>query len=266
MENRRLLIEFNRGIPKTQKEIEAIKKDFLLNDICYKDIISNGGSPVIDLNIYNIQTEVVVGKSLRIVKDDFGFLKDEIDLEYDNIDIDFHEEFDKALDIFFADYCLNFIKELDRKGIYTSENLVGFKRMKLKRVNDLKNKLIQNPSLEQKVKDSIVKFYDKIYEFTSNFKVEDYQISDKLKFKLNKNQVIWLFLSMYDKGVIRGITHSDLFRFLNAHCKYFDKDEYQDMSNSRIQANKFINGHASPSESIKVLNEKFDVDFFSSSS
>lgn len=265
MENRRLLIELNLDIPKTQKEIEAIKKAFLLNDIRHKDIVSNGEIPILDLNESNIQAEVVVGKSKSIVHDEFGFDEEKVEMEYEIETINFHEEFDEALNTSFDEYCSKFIKELDRKGIYTSENLEGFKKMKLKRINDLKNILAQNHSLEHMVKDSLIKFYDKVYEFTSNFESENYQISDKLKFKLNKNQVIWKFLSMHEKGLISGITLSDLYRFLDANCEYYDKGGYHQMANSRIQANKFIKGHASPEESIKVLNQKFDKDFFGSS-
>ncbi|WNH13852.1 hypothetical protein [Thalassobellus suaedae] len=265
MENRLLLIELNQGIPKTQKEINIIKKDFLLNDIRHKEIVNNGETPTLDLNESNIQAEVVVGKSKRTFHDEFGFEREVVDLEYEIETINFYEEFDKALNISFDEYCSKFIKELDRKGVYTSESIEGFKKNQLKKINDLITYLNQSSDFEAKDKALIIQFCEKLYDFSSNFKSEDFQISDKLKFKLNKNQVIWLFQSMYDKNVISGITHPDLFRFLDDYCEYFDKAKYHQMSNSRIQANKFINGHASPKESIKALNEKFDKDFFSSS-
>ncbi|MEP3836404.1 MAG: hypothetical protein ABJM36_02100 [Algibacter sp.] len=265
MENRRLLIEFNRGIPKIQKELDIIKKDFLINDIMHKDFLRNGEYPDLDFNKTKIQTEVSVGKSVRIVQDKFGFEEEEIDLELDVIEIDFYEEFERALVALFDNYCTKFLNELDRKGVYTFEGIEEYKLVKLKKLNNLISELDKCCDLQEDIKTLISEFYNKVYDFISNFKLENYQISDKLQFKLNKNQVVWLFLSMYDKGVVSGITDLDLYSFLDAHCKYFDKDEYKDMSNSRTQGNKFINGHASPSESIRVLKEKFDEDFFSSS-
>ena len=54
MENRSLLIEFNRGIPKSKKELDILKEKFLLNDIIHRDLLKSGENPKLDLNQSNI--------------------------------------------------------------------------------------------------------------------------------------------------------------------------------------------------------------------
>ncbi|MCA0151725.1 hypothetical protein [Winogradskyella vincentii] len=264
MENRPLLIEFNRGIPKTQKELEILKKDFLSNDITHKDLLKNGENPVLDFNKTKIQSEVVVGKSMRISLDRFGFEEEEIDFEYDLKEIDFSEEFKRALEISFNNLCNKFIDELDKKGIYTSEGLEGYKNVKLKKLNDLILELDNVCDIEEGIKNLIKEFYNKLYDFISNFKSENYQVSKKLNFKLNKNQLIWFFKMMYDKGVISGLHINDVYRLLETNTRYYENGDYVDMKAVIRQAHKLTKGYTSPEKAIKKLSETFDKSFFSS--
>ena len=172
MENRRLLIELKNGIPKNQRGLDILKKDFLLNDIMHKDLLRNGEYPDLDFNKTKIQTEVSVGKSVRDVQDEFGFEEEEIDLELDVIEIDIYEEFERALEALFDNYYTKFLNELDRKGIYTFEGLEGYKLVKLKKLNNLISELDKCCDLEEDVKTLIREFYNKVYDFISNFKLE----------------------------------------------------------------------------------------------
>lgn len=263
MENRRLLIELNNKIPKSKKELDVLKKNFLLNDIMHRDLLNNDENPKIDLNQSNIQYKVVVGKSVTIVQDELGFEEEEVELEHDLIEIDFYEEFERALEALFENYKTKFIRELDRKGIYTLEGLEGFKKSKLKKINDFIIELCDVSNIEESGKQLIKEFSEKVYDFISNFKVEDYQISDKLNFNLNKNQLIFLFQTMWNKGVISGTTQGDLYTILEKTTRYKNKHSlYEDMKGVRIQANKLTKGNISLDASRKKLSSIFKGTFF----
>ena len=264
MENRRLLIELKNGIPKNQRDLDILKKDFILKDIINKDSLMNGEFPNLDFNKFKIQTKVIIGKSVRIVQDEFGFEEEEIDLELDVIEIDFYEEFERALETLFDNYCTKFLNELDGKGIYSFEGIEGYKLVKLKKLNNLISELDNCCDLEEDVKTLIREFYSKVYDFISNFKMENYQVSKKLKFKLNKNQLIWLFQTMYKKDVISGMSQSDLYRILEDGFMYRYNGKYIDMTGVSRQANKLVNSNTSPEKAIKLLSETFNKDFFSS--
>tara|TARA_R110002049_G_scaffold306078_1_gene503954 strand:+ start:11274 stop:12074 length:801 start_codon:yes stop_codon:yes gene_type:complete len=264
MNRKNLLNILNLGLPKTQKEIEELKKEFLLKDSKYKYDLNNGKNVTVDLNESKIQVDIIVGTSIRTVQDDFGFDEEACDYEIEYLNIDFYEEFNKALEISFDNFCKKFTKELNCKGVYTTEGLEGFKKSKLKKTNELIDFIKTGSDIENCIKVYLEEYYSKLYDFISNFKLENYQVSDKFKFKLTKSQLIWLFHSMLDKKVIVGITPTDLYRMLEKNTMYFDKGEFKDMTGVRVQASKLINGSSSPKKSIEELSEKFDTDFFSS--
>lgn len=266
MKHEKLLVKFDNGIPKSKEELNSIKKEFLLNDVKYKEILSSGNEPSINLADEKIHKEVVVGENHIIVKDkEFGFEEREKILEYYIKELDFHDEFQKALEKLFVNYCDRFTKELDLKAIYTPEMLEGFKKVKLKKINELKFFYNNESNITQPFKDFMIDFCDKVYEFISNFNNDDFMISDKLKFKLNRNQIILLFQTMLDKGVISGISQNDLYRILEEKTLYLnDKGGYEKMRNIRIQANKLQKGHTSSDPAIEKLSQLFDKNFFSS--
>ena len=261
MERENLLNIINLGQTWSGKAIDDIKRDFLSKDIKHQQGLEHNQIPTLDLNESKIHIKVIVGKSVRIVQDVFGFEEEEVDLEFDVIEIDFYEEFERALENVLESCCNKFIRDLDKKGVYTAEGLEGYKSSKLKKVNDLIAQLEIHSDMEEQIKIYLVKCYNKLYNYISNFKLDDYQVSSKLKFKLNKNQLIWLFFILHREGIIAGLSQNDLFRFLEANFMYYD-DDYKSMAGVRIQANKLTKGDASPEKSIEVLSEIFKKDFF----
>jgi hypothetical protein len=249
-----LLKIFNPKLPKTQQEIESIKKDFLLKDIIHK----SNSSLSIDLNKSIIETVVVFNsKNKQHIFDD-----DEFDSKNDDlVQVDFYEEFAKALADTLDSYISKFIVELERKYIYTVNDLDGYKRFKLKKINEFIQEL-ELSDVETKSKDILKRFYEDMYGFISSFNIDDTLVSNKLKFKLNKNQLIWLFQTMLNKGVISGISNLDLYRILETNSMYYDGSKYHDMSNVRTQAHKLTNGASSTKKTIEELSKIFDKNFF----
>lgn len=264
MKRKNLLGKFSPGALKTQEAIQVLKRQFLLNDIRYKGDLENGKHPIVDLSVSNIQTEVVVGKSIVKSIDDLGFEEDEVVLDYEHIEVDFYEEFKEALDNILMGYCKKFELELEKKGVYTRNDLEGFKGMKLKRINELIKYVTSSSPIEYNINKHLVEFYNNLYDFIFKFRFEDSQVDKKLKFKLKKTHLIWLFLAMYEQGLIKGMSNLDLYAFLENNTMYFDsrKGEYVDMINVRIQANKLIKGDVSPTDPTKVLEQKFHSNFF----
>ncbi|MEO7283166.1 hypothetical protein [Gelidibacter sp.] len=171
MKRKNLLDISNSGLPKSQKEIEAIKKVFLSKDIMHKEALKNNEVLDLDLNKSKIQAEVIIGKSVRIVHDVFGFEEEQVNLEMDCIEIDFYEEFKEALETLFENYCKKILSELDRKGIYTAESVEGYKEIKLNKINKLISVLEKESDIEIPIKILIQEFYNKLYDFISNFKL-----------------------------------------------------------------------------------------------
>jgi hypothetical protein len=256
---------FNPNLPKTNKEFERIKMEFLLNDIKYKDILCQGAKPNINLNDFEINFEIVSGSSKRIVTDELGFEEEFVELDYDIMLIDFEEEFERALDLQLNRNFLKFKVVLDEKGIYTPEKLEGFKKMKLKKINELIDFYKSESDLPDFFKDLIIEFYNQFYDYVSGFNLNEVQISDKIKFKLNRNQLILLFQKMLDKGVISGMSQLDLYKLLDERTMYTNNEgDYKDMISTRIQANKLQKGNTSSESALEKLSSIFGKDFFTS--
>jgi hypothetical protein len=266
MKNYSFLITLKK-LPEFQKDIILIKKDFLLKDVKYKYELNAGGSPVVDLKESKALVEVLIGESYSLVKEDeFGFEEKEITPEYDLIEFEFKEEFEKSLKDFFKTYCKKFIEQLDVKNIYTLEMLSGYKKMKFNKINSLISFFQKNSDMNDSFKDLIIQFCKDCYEFISNFNLNEVMVGDKLKFKLKKNELILLFQIMWDKEVILGISESDLYRILEDKTLYTDNNgNYCEMKYVSQQANKLKQGHNSPKFPGKRLSEIFHKSFFTSS-
>ena len=263
MKRPNLIKLFNPNLPKSNKKLQIIKKEFLLNDIKYKDILIQGGVPNVDLNDFEINVEVISDSSKQIVIDELGFEEELVELEYDLVLIDFETEFKKELQIGLDRLCAKFIYNLDNKAIYTADRLEGYKIEILKRINKMIENYLIKSDLPDLYKKLIIEFYSKLYDYISSFSLEENQICDKLKFRLSKNQVILLFKVMHDKSVISGITPLDLYRILDEKVKYTNKEGvFTDMKNTRTQANKFENSHISLATSLDELSKIFDKNFF----
>jgi hypothetical protein len=254
---------FNPNLPKTNEEFQRVKFEFLLNDIKHKDILYQGGKPDINLDDFEINYEFVSGSSKSMFKDELGFEEELVDLEYDVMTIDFEEEFKKALQIGLDRFCSKFISNIHEKAIYTEDTLEGYKRERLKIINKLIGNYQTKSDLPDGYKNLIVEFFKKFYDYISVFSFEEVQISDKLKFKLSKNQVILLFQVMLNKSIISGISELDLYRILDEKVMYIKKGVYINMKNTRRQANKLQNGHTSEAVSLVELSKIFDKNFFS---
>ena len=265
MKRKNLIQRFNPATLKTIESIEVLKRDFLLKDIKYKAVLENDENPVVDLAATIIQAEVVVGKSIVKTVDEMGFEDDEVQLNYDFIEVDFYEEFERAMGDHFIEYCNKFELGFEKKGVFSSEDLEGYKGMKLKKINELVEYVRTKSPIENKIKKLLEEFYNNLYDYISNFRFEDSQVNKKLKFNLNKNQLIWFFLSLYENGLIKGMSYLDLYAFIERNTMYFDseKGEYIDMDKVRTQGNKFTKNHISPTESVKVLEQVFHTTFFS---
>ena len=73
MSSNSLLVKLNH-LPKYQKDINKIKKEFLLNDIKYKELLNFETPTNLNLKTSKITTEIPVGRSYSINKyDEFGF-------------------------------------------------------------------------------------------------------------------------------------------------------------------------------------------------
>lgn len=151
---------------------------------------------------------------------------------------------------------------LDKKSIYTEDKLEGFKKRTLLAINELIEFYSTKSDLPDSFKDLITEFYGDFYDYISVFSLKEIQISDKIRFKLNKNQVILLFQTMFDKGVISGMSELELYKILDEKTMYTKDGVYTGMKDTRIQANKFKKGNASLAASLKLLSQKFNKDFF----
>jgi hypothetical protein len=250
-------------IPKTQIEINVIKNQFLHKDIKYKNIPYLGAMDSIDIEETTISVEVVYLSSTNI-KDEFGF--EEEFLENDLVECEFQEEFERSLDVLLISAFESFKNLLDTKGVYTSDAIEGLKKRRLKKVNELVSFYEEESDIIEPLKNVLIEFCNKYYEFVSNFDIEDHQISDKFKFALNKNELILLFQTMLDKDVITGIPQNDMYRLLEQKTLYkVSKGEYAEMKNVRLQANKLQKGYVSSETSLNKLCSIFHKTFFTSS-
>lgn len=265
MKRKNIISSSFKVIPKSQKEIVEIKRNFLLSDIKHEHNVSKNRFPNLDFKENRIEFKVMVVVSVEVNQDEYGFEYEEEVLEDDLVEVDFFKEFEDALEIKLDNYCSKFLDELDKKSVYTVDDLEGFKKRQLYKVNERIEYLEKESDIEDKIKKIIIEYYNKLCDFIYNFKIEDYQEGHKLKFKLNKNQLIYLVQTMFDKRLISGIGINILYGILESHTQYFDNGKYQNMKGVRIQANKFINGHSSPEKSIKALSKIFDKNFFTTS-
>jgi hypothetical protein len=282
MKSKNLLKIFSPNLPKTKKELELIKRDFLLKHVKFETLDRYDISDV-NFNDSSIQVNVVVGRNLTSVIggslaslndeldlidliDELDLIGEVIDIEHDVIEVDFKEEFKEELSLGLERYCSKFRFMLDKKSIYTVDKLEGFKKRVLKTINEQIEYYSTQSDMPGFFKILIIDFYNKFYEYVSKFNTDEVQISDKLKFKLNKNQVILLFQTMFDQGVISGMSELDLYRILDEKTKYTKDGVYIDMKDTRIQANKFKKGNASPAASLELLSQKFKKDFFTAMS
>ena len=252
-----------QSLPKSQKEIDSIKKDFLLQDVKHKEVLQAGYVPEIAIKGSKIIAEVITDVSKDIYKDEFG-LDYEVEVFHAELEEkDFSVELEKSFEFLFEDYCKRFIAEIDLKGIFTKDLLAGFIKSKLARIDQLKSFYIDESDIEPDIKKMILNFLDKLYEYISNFNLDNIQISDKIKFKLSKNEVILLFQIMLNKGVISGMVPNDLYRILERHVLYKDKNgNYSQMKKVRIQANKLIQGNVSADPGLNKLAKLFNHRFF----
>ncbi len=261
MKSKNLLKIFSPILPKTKKELELIKRNFLLKNVKFETIDGYDISSV-NFNDSSILVKTLVGRSLSYVTDDLGFIEEITDLEYEVKEVKFEEEFKEELELGLKRYKSKFTSILDEKGIYTEGMLEGFKKRKLKIINELIEYYSIKSDLPDFFKKLIIEFYNDFYNYISKFNIDEIQISDKLKFKLNKNQLILLFQTMIDKGVISGMSQLDLYRILDEKTMYTKNGVYEDMINTRTQANKLQKGHVSSAASIKELSHLFDENFF----
>jgi hypothetical protein len=264
MKSKDLLKIFSPNLPKTKKELELIKRKFLLKHVKYESIEEENISNV-NFSDTSILVKTVIGSSSSFIEDELGFKDEIIDLEHDLIKVDFKDEFKEELSFGLEIYCSKFRSMLDKKSIYTVDMLEGFKRSKLENINKLIKYYSTISDLPDFFKDLIIAFYNDFYNYISAFSLEEIQISDKLKFKLTKSQVILLFHTMLEKKVISGITPNDLNRILNEKTMYSSNDSYIDMKDAGRQANKFQKGHALSSPSLNKLSSIFNKTFFTSS-
>lgn len=254
-----------QSLPKSQKEIDSIKKDFLLEDVKHKEVLRAGYVPEIAIKGSKIIAEVITGVSKHIYKDEFGFDYEAEVFHAELEEKDFSVELEKSFEFLFEDYCKRFIAEIGRKGIFTKDLLEGFIKFNLDKINKLKSFYLDESDIDLDIKKMILNLLDKLYEYISNFNLDNTQISDKIQFKLSKNEVILLFQTMLNKGIITGVSPNDLYRILENNTCYKDKaGGYSEMKSVRIQANKLDNGHASKDPSLKSLQKIFHPTFFTS--
>ncbi|WP_298883675.1 hypothetical protein [uncultured Polaribacter sp.] len=259
------MIVFNFVLPKINSDLEKIKTEFLIKDVKYKKELELGGKPIIDLNDTSINVEVISNTSKRFFNDSNKNEIEEFEIEKEIIQLEFKEEFNKVLVLKWKRFLSKFESDLKERNIYTKEMLDGYKKMRLKIINDSIDFYKNQSDLTNEFKQAIISFYNDVYNYISNFTIEEIQVTDRLKFKLNKNQVILLFQSMLDKGVISGMSPLDLYRILDRNTMYTnDQGVYVNMVNTRVQANKLQKGHTSSEPAIEKLSKLFDKNFFSS--
>jgi len=261
MKSKKLLKLFPPYLPKTKKELDLIKRKFLMKDLKFEKNDGYGISNV-NFNDSSILVKILVGRSSSSITDEFGFIEEVIDLEHDVIKVDFKEEFKEELSLGLEIYCSKFRSTLYKKNIFTEAELEGFKKMTLKTINDRIEYYSTKSDLPDFFKDLIIAFYSDFYSYISAFSLEEIQISDKLKFNLKKNQVILLFQTMFDKGVMSGMSQLDLYRILDEKTMYTKNGVYVDMKNTRTQANKLQKSHVSSAASIQELSQLIDENFF----
>jgi hypothetical protein len=219
----------------------------------------------LNLKTSKITTEIPVGRSYSINKyDEFGFEEKEISIDYDIIEVEFIDEIDKALRTLFDNYFKKFKNEIESKAIFTDELLTGYKKIKLKKINELNSFFKNESDIEKNYNNLIIECLEKLYESVSNFHFDEVMISDKLYFKLNKNEIILLFTTMWNKEVISRISQADLYRFLETNILYMNNDSNPSvMQYVKTQANK-LKKDVSSTKSRDNLSRIFHKTFFTS--
>lgn len=162
----------------------------------------------------------------------------------------------QALPEMVNDFVQNFSKTIHDKAIYGTDSLIEFKSIKLQELNEITDKVEQASYLDNDFKATIIDSIEKAYHYINYYKHNTAE--DKIKFNLNKNEVVTLFHLLLKKGYIKGYK-ADLSRFIDANFQYLSGTEgiHKDITSSGKLELKLKSNDKNPDNTYNHLKEIF---------
>lgn len=143
------------------------------------------------------------------------------------------------------------------------EKIKSFARLQLKKIIDLEVTISGSKYLNKKIRVILCNQIEIIIEYLSNVHIlPNYLVEDKLKFNLNKTDVLVLFTLLRDKGIINSPYDAELGLFIEKNLLYKNSGDYSPIKNAGKVVNDVKNFNKPVEKSIQRLKDIFQNDDF----
>jgi hypothetical protein len=199
---------------------------------------------------------------IKVIKQDFQInykTVNPITYEEDYIYLSFYNDFliprIQKLAKRFIDF---FNHKLEEKVIIEREKIKAYSEIQLKKFFKLEYAIRNSNYLEKKINILIINQIQIIVDYLKQVHIlPDYLIDDKLKFNLNKTDVLVLFTLLREKGIINAPFDSELGLFIEKYFSCKSNDTYASIKNAKGVVNDIKNFNRPIEKSIVRLKKIF---------
>ena len=171
-----------------------------------------------------------------------------------------------GLDNIHLRYFNNFKKEIDAKGLFTSDLLKGYVNNYIEKISKTRKQVLKSDYLGVTIQATLLKRLDSLNDLVEEYIENPYpNIQSKIKFNWKRVEVIYFFHLLRLNKSIEFIKDSDIGRILNSVFEYYDDNEekYKPIKSSRKLFNDFKNTTSkSGQKSNNNLRKRFKNDDF----
>lgn len=136
----------------------------------------------------------------------------------------------------------------------------------IKNIKNVHSKIINADYLSDNIRASIFIQIELILEYLHEEDVLDnlFKFEEKIKLKVNKNDILTFFTLLRQQGVIDYKYNAELGKLIDNHFLYYDKssNDYKEIKHSNKLLSEYVNGSKTITKSITRLKTFFTKDNF----
>ena len=163
-------------------------------------------------------------------------------------------------------YFNNFKKEIDEKGLFTSDLLKGYVNNYVEKISKTRKQVLETNYLGVTIQATLLKRLDSLNDLVEEYIETPYpNIQSKIKFNWKRVEVIYFFHLLRLNKSIEPIGDADIGRIVNNYFEYYDdiEEEHKPIKSSRKLFNDFrMTTSKSGQKSNNNLRKRFKNDDF----